>query len=474
MVLPSISIHILIILSIFFILVTAGFASNCESSWPIEIDNNNLYNNYITYTRVLDGIGSLCIKQNINQDGNFRLVWKRFPDNDFSGLSIKKDGMYIDVVSRQLSNKWRECVITNVKKDDTITFDFWFTSIGQNQVWISFPSRSTNTAPERPEILSSQIKRYNDTSYNFSVKSDDLDNDRLNLTFWWGDGSKSQIGPFESGRITYMTHSWAKAGTYKINITATDEHGSNSSIYSEELEVSWLVKVRPGALLQPIIDSVHPNTTLLLEGKDYIGPINIDGINYINITSNVTQSNITSNVDICPYTIGVGNAKNITINKLDIIDGLNGIYLQNCSFCDIKNNIIFFTKRGIHLFEGQQNIIERNYLKKVSANNYFDAETSEGISIEGSRNNIVDCNYLQYLDNPNSFVYHFRNSTFKKFCVAYDNQGMINLDDCCGTFSRGVLSMNCQRCKYVHNKIDEGYCSLRLPWGVCIWNTQKI
>jgi len=59
-------------------------------------------------------------------------------------------------------------------------------------------------------------------SYSYSTSATDTDGDQVFYTFYWGDGSTSVTGRFDSGISVTVSHSWSKAGTYKVKATATD------------------------------------------------------------------------------------------------------------------------------------------------------------------------------------------------------------------------------------------------------------
>lgn len=59
-------------------------------------------------------------------------------------------------------------------------------------------------------------------SYGYSTSATDTDGNQVFYTFYWGDGSTSVTGRFDSGISVTVSHSWSKAGTYQVKAKATD------------------------------------------------------------------------------------------------------------------------------------------------------------------------------------------------------------------------------------------------------------
>jgi hypothetical protein len=281
--------------------------------------------------------------------GKFSFDYKIENEDDFLDIYVYKNGMKntrpIELVK---GSDWKTSPPFDIKSNDNprITIKSRDNS-RKYRVWIAFPPYDIeNQAPSKPHLLQGPSEGFNNTSYSFSAMSEDPDGNRIQYTFKWGDGSISRTGWFGSGKTVVETHKWNRTGTYSLVITATDEHGAYNSSKGKIMAVSWLVKVPSGAPLQPLIDLIEPNTMLLLEGRVYDGPINISQSN-IAISSNNTDSNIRCCIsDSDNYTIGIMNAKNVTINRLNVSNGLYGINLRNCSNCSILNSNISIKKCG--------------------------------------------------------------------------------------------------------------------------------
>jgi len=86
-----------------------------------------------------------------------------------------------------------------------------------------------NTPPFDPTITgSSQIKPRVAQTYTFSA-IDEFDHE-VSFDIDWGDGNGlSGLGPYSSGELVELTHTWAKRGTYTIKAKATDQFGMESN-----------------------------------------------------------------------------------------------------------------------------------------------------------------------------------------------------------------------------------------------------
>jgi len=91
--------------------------------------------------------------------------------------------------------------------------------------------------PKTPTIIGAPKTGHKNTSYTFNVLSTDLDNDSIQYTFNWGDGSgiiKTIYYP--SGAITTQSHAWSTPGRYIITVSAFD-----SNISSENATLAILI-----------------------------------------------------------------------------------------------------------------------------------------------------------------------------------------------------------------------------------------
>jgi len=108
---------------------------------------------------------------------------------------------------------------------------------------------------------------------------------------------------------------------------------------------------------------------------------------------------------------------------LNIYGGRCGIYLQNCSSCNIVNNSIYYKVKGIHILSGNKNVISYNIINRTP----FPSKTSvcTGISLEDTPNNIIKCNRIENLDRLD-IMFYFRNSSADVKIIIPANHGILS------------------------------------------------
>jgi len=86
-----------------------------------------------------------------------------------------------------------------------------------------------NTPPFDPTITGpSQIKPLVTYTFTFNA-TDEFDHD-VTFDIDWGDGNGAAgLGPYQSGELVELTHTWAKKGSYGIRAMATDQFGMESN-----------------------------------------------------------------------------------------------------------------------------------------------------------------------------------------------------------------------------------------------------
>jgi hypothetical protein len=75
-----------------------------------------------------------------------------------------------------------------------------------------------NTPPSKPKAPSGPISSRPGDSNNYTVSSNDPDEDNMRYTIDWGDGTESVTGFLVSGAEASVNHTWKKAGTYQIKV----------------------------------------------------------------------------------------------------------------------------------------------------------------------------------------------------------------------------------------------------------------
>jgi hypothetical protein len=109
---------------------------------------------------------------------------------------------------------------------------------------------SANEPPTTPTI-DGPITGAVGISYEFTVVSTDPDNDTIYYYIDWDDGTYADwIGPYTSGEIVTVYHSWDTADVYSITAKAKDEHELESE-WSYPYTITIFENDQPGT---PIID----------------------------------------------------------------------------------------------------------------------------------------------------------------------------------------------------------------------------
>ncbi|KYK27847.1 hypothetical protein AYK20_01820 [Thermoplasmatales archaeon SG8-52-1] len=92
-----------------------------------------------------------------------------------------------------------------------------------------FQMRIGDQPPSPPNIYGA-VHGYPDVEYDYGIFSIDPENDNLTYDVDWGDGNiETDIGPFPSGVIFPISHTWTEMGTYSIKSRAKDEYDYYSS-----------------------------------------------------------------------------------------------------------------------------------------------------------------------------------------------------------------------------------------------------
>jgi len=97
-----------------------------------------------------------------------------------------------------------------------------------------------NTAPTTPEITG-EIQGKPRVIMNFTVMSTDPDGDTVSYIMDWGDETNSSCGPYASGEIITVTHTWSKKGTYVIRCKARDMNGAESEWGTLQIKIPTIV-----------------------------------------------------------------------------------------------------------------------------------------------------------------------------------------------------------------------------------------
>ena len=95
-----------------------------------------------------------------------------------------------------------------------------------------------NVPPEKPQKPSGPSSGKILVSYTYTTSTNDENDDNIYFQWDWGDGTTSEwIGPYVTGEICEIEHTWSSKGDYSITVRAKDEHGKESD-WSDPLGIS--------------------------------------------------------------------------------------------------------------------------------------------------------------------------------------------------------------------------------------------
>jgi hypothetical protein len=107
-----------------------------------------------------------------------------------------------------------------------------------------------NKAPERPEKPQGPASGKPGTPYEYSTSTTDAEEDMVFYRWDWGDGNYSEwFGPYASGEVVTVTHSWPDKGVFLIRVKAKDSNNAESA-WSDPLSVTMPVSSRFFAFLE--------------------------------------------------------------------------------------------------------------------------------------------------------------------------------------------------------------------------------
>ncbi len=95
--------------------------------------------------------------------------------------------------------------------------------------WIDYDPEDFNWPPIGNPRLNGPTYMQANVEYEFNFSSIDPEGDSVYYKFFWDDNSESDwLGPFESGSIVSIKHTWNRSGSYNVKVKAKNENGSES------------------------------------------------------------------------------------------------------------------------------------------------------------------------------------------------------------------------------------------------------
>jgi outer membrane protein assembly factor BamB len=138
-------------------------------------------------------------------------------DHDVTNISLKLDfnADWYDTLGNLLKSNSDYYLIDNLLTLSSMTF-------------VILKNHSGNLPPVKP-VIRGQTNGFIETSYYFDFSSTDPEDHDIYFFVDWGDNtSTGWIGPYDSGEIILMSHSWSSRGTYTIKCKAKDIYDAES------------------------------------------------------------------------------------------------------------------------------------------------------------------------------------------------------------------------------------------------------
>ncbi|DAC71960.1 MAG TPA: hypothetical protein DSN98_07730 [Thermoplasmata archaeon] len=111
--------------------------------------------------------------------------------------------------------------------------------IAMHVVMVGHTNESSQNNPPLAPTLTGPSSGQKEVSYDYTVITTDPDSDDVSYYIDWGDGTNSGwYGPFTSGMIVTLNHTWSQSGTYTMKVKAKDIHDLESSWTPHEMTIA--------------------------------------------------------------------------------------------------------------------------------------------------------------------------------------------------------------------------------------------
>jgi len=120
---------------------------------------------------------------------------------------------------------------------------------------------SNNQAPEKPETPDGPTSGESGIEYTYTTSTIDPEGEQLYYWFDWGDDTNSGwLGPYDSGDIVTVSHTWDSKGSFEIKVKAKDTNGIQSE-WSDPLPISM---PKSGSILSQLFQFVEENPVITI------------------------------------------------------------------------------------------------------------------------------------------------------------------------------------------------------------------
>ncbi len=137
--------------------------------------------------------------------------------------------------------------------NDEIT---WLEEPGGDMTFMTYGRE--NIPPNEP-LIDGTTSGKPGVEYSYTFVTDDLDGDDVYYWILWGDGCPAVewIGPYASGEVVTVKHTFAKKGTYTISAKAKDTVGAEGELGYLEVSIPRTYMIRNSLILRLIEKFPH-------------------------------------------------------------------------------------------------------------------------------------------------------------------------------------------------------------------------
>ncbi len=194
-------------------------------------------------------------------------------------------------------------------------FNLEYTSLNIEKfeiVWVDYDANRSHWSPNKP-IIDGTVEAGIEEECAFSTSTSDPINREIQYQFDWGDGSNSDwLGPYESGNLITLSHSWNEKGLYQVRVKAKN---------SDNVESQWSDCI--------IVHIPKENDGTDQKQTKYQGGYRCSGMSFAQ--SFIPLENTFTMVSL--YMQKVGDAYSIRISIRDELDRMDLTFIE----CDAEN-----------------------------------------------------------------------------------------------------------------------------------------
>ena len=120
---------------------------------------------------------------------------------------------------------------------------------------MTFKTYGRENVPPNEPLITGEIEGRFGVEYSYNFSTDDLDGDMVYYWIDWGDDTPVDwMGPYTSGVVLTLKHTYKKRGTYTIAAKAKDPLGAESPYGYLEVTMPLSTGFIPGVLLQQLFE----------------------------------------------------------------------------------------------------------------------------------------------------------------------------------------------------------------------------